>query len=64
MITLQISLSGWSFAGSEVAPAPLWLRMVRGGKAVIYKIEEAVVHIDFSLSDLLAGGCSSLKVSH
>lgn len=38
MITLPISLSGWSFAGLEVAPGPLQgcgSGMVRGGKAVI-----------------------------
>lgn len=46
-----------------MSTAGVWLREGLGREGGDLKDSEAVTPIDFSLSDPLAGGCSSLKVS-
>lgn len=48
---------------TSMSTAGVWLREGLGREGGDLKDSEAVTPIDFSLSDPLAGGCSSLKVS-
>lgn len=67
MITLQISPE-WMvvcrLGGCSTSTAGIWLTASQGREGGDLKDSEVAAYIDFSLSDPLAGGCSSLKVSN